>query len=554
MGFDGGEDEPLTLPTTKEVEKEVAAGGATITFLEVALGILTRLEGQMDQDRKDEIRFVRDCLNSGPDVTQVAVSLTHKGNNPDDNDAAMKRNMRKTFSMKKPAGGSSINRSSIARQASEKLNQEKEESKESAVAKSETPKPNPVRKDYNLRGGLNAVAKPMESDGPAAPLTNGLPWMGPPVPTLPTQHITLESSVKVKTMFNETFDDWRFDVFEIDAISGGRPLMFVGWEALLRSGCFSEFNLDPQKASKFVQQAEAKYATEKKTPYHNNLHAADVTQTLWAMLSELGVKRFLDPMDTVVTLLSAIVHDMGHDGRTNAYHVNVQDKLAIRYNDKSVLENYHVSSGFKLLLVNKSTSILQGLPKDQLVIFRREVIDMVLGTDMVQHFAKLGEISEHTKRLGQDPANWQSDDSSMYVLRGMLLHAADISNQAKPMWAAQQWTTRVLLEFFEQGDAETSMGLPVSPLCDRHTTAIPESQIGFIQFIIQPTFEVLAKLIPCVRDTCVSQASSNLASWQQRKGTHVELHLAKRSNAEEENNVDCMSDGSDGTTHAITHL
>lgn len=43
----------------------------------------------------------------------------------------------------------------------------------------------------------------------------------------------------------------------------------------------------------------------------------------------------------------------------------------------------------------------------------------------------------------------------------------------------------ILEEFFRQGDLEASMGLPYSPLCDRHTTHVAESQIGFIDFIVE---------------------------------------------------------------------
>ena len=33
-------------------------------------------------------------------------------------------------------------------------------------------------------------------------------------------------------------------------------------------------------------------------------------------------------------------------------------------------------------------------------------------------------------------------------------------------------------EFFVQGDREAEMGLEYSPLCDRHNTMVPQSQIG----------------------------------------------------------------------------
>lgn len=36
------------------------------------------------------------------------------------------------------------------------------------------------------------------------------------------------------------------------------------------------------------------------------------------------------------------------------------------------------------------------------------------------------------------------------------------------------------------------MGLEISPLCDRRTINIPQSQIGFITYIIEPTFALLS--------------------------------------------------------------
>lgn len=36
-------------------------------------------------------------------------------------------------------------------------------------------------------------------------------------------------------------------------------------------------------------------------------------------------------------------------------------------------------------------------------------------------------------------------------------------------------------EFFNQGDKEKEQGLPCSPLCDRNTTPVAESQVGQYQ-------------------------------------------------------------------------
>jgi calcium/calmodulin-dependent 3',5'-cyclic nucleotide phosphodiesterase len=42
----------------------------------------------------------------------------------------------------------------------------------------------------------------------------------------------------------------------------------------------------------------------------------------------------------------------------------------------------------------------------------------------------------------------------------------------------ERWTKQVIEEFFRQGDQEMALGLPYSPLCDRNSTHVAESQIG----------------------------------------------------------------------------
>ena len=60
----------------------------------------------------------------------------------------------------------------------------------------------------------------------------------------------------------------------------------------------------------------------------------------------------------------------------------------------------------------------------------------------------------------------------------LLLHSADVSHPTKTWDLHKEWTARCMEEFFNQGDREKEMGLDVSPLCDRNTTQVPQSQIG----------------------------------------------------------------------------
>ena len=95
----------------------------------------------------------------------------------------------------------------------------------------------------------------------------------------------------------------------------------------------------------------------------------------------------------------------------------------------------------------------------------------------------------------------------------MVIHAADISNPAKPSKISQQWTDKVYEEFFRQGDEEKRLGLSVSALCDRETTNVPKSQVGFIGGFIIPTYNFLVVMFPTLSYT-VENAKDNLNRWQ----------------------------------------
>lgn len=76
------------------------------------------------------------------------------------------------------------------------------------------------------------------------------------------------------------------------------------------------------------------------------------------------------------------------------------------------------------------------------------------------------------------------------------IHAADVSTQTRSFEVALQWTKLLYEEFFNQGDVEKEQGLPVSFLCDRETTMIPQGQPGFISFILTPLFTTLSNIAP----------------------------------------------------------
>ena len=89
-------------------------------------------------------------------------------------------------------------------------------------------------------------------------------------------------------------------------------------------------------------------------------------------------------MDILVSLVSSICHDYGHEGFTNSYHVNSMSELAIRYSDNSVNENMHAADSFAILNM-KSYNFLHKFERDEYKTFRIRFLGIILATDMARH-------------------------------------------------------------------------------------------------------------------------------------------------------------------------
>ena len=187
------------------------------------------------------------------------------------------------------------------------------------------------------------------------------------------------------------------------------------------------------------------------------------------------------------------------------YHINDKSPIAITYNDSSVLENYHVSETFKII-IKEENNLLCKLEKEEWRLVRRRMIDCIIATDMANHAKHLNTLKAKLEtfdiRNGKNvermifPDNVAKTYENQQMVLNMCIHSADVSNPAKPVHLNKIWVEKVFIEFFNQGDLEKEKNLPVSLLCDRETTNIIKSQIGFINFVVVPTFETLMNIIP----------------------------------------------------------
>lgn len=96
-------------------------------------------------------------------------------------------------------------------------------------------------------------------------------------------------------------------------------------------------------------------------------------------------KRLGEDVAIFASYLAAITHDYEHKGLNNDFLVRVGDELAFTYNDISPMENHHIAAAFKLMR-QKDYNFIKKIPREKWVRLRRLLIDMVLATDMKQHF------------------------------------------------------------------------------------------------------------------------------------------------------------------------
>uniref|UniRef100_A0A667G640 Phosphodiesterase n=1 Tax=Lynx canadensis TaxID=61383 RepID=A0A667G640_LYNCA len=300
-------------------------------------------------------------------------------------------------------------------------------------------------------------------------------------------------------------DKWSFDVFSLNEASGDHALKFIFYELLTRYDLISRFKIPISALVSFVEALEVGYSKHK-NPYHNLMHAADVTQTVHYLLYKTGVANWLTELEIFAIIFSAAIHDYEHTGTTNNFHIQTRSDPAILYNDRSVLENHHLSAAYRLLQEDEEMNILINLSKDDWREFRTLVIEMVMATDMSCHFQQIKAM----KTALQQPEQ-------------------DISHPAKAWELHHRWTMSLLEEFFRQGDRSRA-GAAFSPLCDRKSTMVAQSQVGFIDFIVEPTFTVLTDMTEKIVSPLIDETSQTGGTGQRRSSLNsISSADAKRS-------------------------
>jgi len=315
----------------------------------------------------------------------------------------------------------------------------------------------------------------------------------------------------------EQFGKFGFDCLQLKVSMGEMTLPFLLLRIFNELDISNKFGLSQEHFSNYATSLANLYYSPDEVLYHNSYHAADVLSTHYYFLK---ADRFGDfpLLDVFASLIAAAAHDVAHNGYNNRYHINSESELARLYNDQAVLENHHASVGWKLMS-QRNHDFLSPLGKEKIRDFRKMFVNCILGTDMAdhgKHLVTMKHISSEIRTLPLEETKRKLTTSKILPLS---VHSADIANVTKEYDVCTQWVQMVMNEFFRQGNQEKKLGMEPSPLCDEQRVFIPSTQVGFIQFIVAPWFNVWQEICP---DVC-QEAIRNLQINKEKYMKQVEM-------------------------------
>ncbi|PNI79187.1 PDE3B isoform 2, partial [Pan troglodytes] len=350
------------------------------------------------------------------------------------------------------------------------------------------------------------------------------------------QQTNIEQEVSLDLILVEEYDsliekmsNWNFPIFELVEKMGeksGRILSQVMYTLFQDTGLLEIFKIPTQQFMNYFRALENGY---RDIPYHNRIHATDVLHAVWYLttrpvpglqqihngcgtgneadsdgrinhgrIAYISSKSCSNPdesygclssnipaLELMALYVAAAMHDYDHPGRTNAFLVATNAPQAVLYNDRSVLENHHAASAWNLYLSRPEYNFLLHLDHVEFKRFRFLVIEAILATDLKKHFDFLAEFNAKANDVNSNGIEWSNENDRLLVCQ-VCIKLADINGPAKVRDLHLKWTEGIVNEFYEQGDEEANLGLPISPFMDRSSPQLAKLQESFITHIVGP--------------------------------------------------------------------
>ncbi|KAG8202031.1 hypothetical protein JTE90_010401 [Oedothorax gibbosus] len=303
-------------------------------------------------------------------------------------------------------------------------------------------------------------------------------------------------------------NNWAFNTFNLDVSTGGRSLSYLLVHLFQEYGFVQHFKLDIVKVWHCFNLMEAAY--HRHNPYHNSVHAADVTQAMHCFLQENKFATYLTPLEAMSAVIAAVAHDLDHPGVTQAFLVATSNHLVNLYHNSSVLENHHWRTAISCL---SESGIFNHLDKEVWSDIQMKIRSLILATDITRQKEFLARFKDYLSTESLDMEQTQYRHFALQIA----LKCADLCNPCRPWAISQRWSYQVCQEFYRQGAYERQLKLPVTPTFDCSRTKVAKIQTDFFQFVVSPLFETWDNFLNTpLSNKLLINLQHNFAQWQQR--------------------------------------
>lgn len=184
-------------------------------------------------------------------------------------------------------------------------------------------------------------------------------------------------------------------------------------------------------------------------------------QTVYTFLKKIEQqnKMKLSNIEKIATYIACAGHDAGHIGLENPHY---QDYMNFKGRDLTKeypytqskkepavfsLEVMHAELTIKLV---KESGIISHFSKEDQKKIYHLIKTAIERTDNNYHFVHDANMAKIAEELGKENMSEKAKEDAISVL----VHAADVSNPAKPFEVYKRWAIKVVAEFLHQGELE----------------------------------------------------------------------------------------------------
>ena len=323
-----------------------------------------------------------------------------------------------------------------------------------------------------------------------------------------------------------------YNVFDL-AMRTSAPLHDLTMHILDRLNLFETMSIQKDDMSHLLSELD--YASRVEGhPFHNSVHAADLVQFSYFILTSTGLLDVLSSLEVFALIFTSAIIDSGHPGVTPAFLERTSARIALIYNNIAVIENAAVANAFQLAEL-PGMEIFAHMDPAMADTVRQLIIQLALASELRRHVeiesrfrTAIRHVGVSTESMAQSGAHGMALIETNETLRTLTLQViiklSLTSFHTRDPLTVRKWSYRFVMEGFAQGEKERQLGLTVSPFLDGSASSIALLHSSFIELIALPLYRVFTSLFPV--PLVVQNLVAALSSWRSKGSADVSNSFA----------------------------